>query len=195
MPKISYTSLQRDLLTVIQSINQDNHVYEITKKGQEPVVMLSQKEYLNFKKDGISNKSDNKEVRVIRYMDKDFEGWNKVKQQIDASHKPPLFQEREIWWCSVGVNVGYEIFGKGNIYARPVLIVRKYSPYSFLGVPLTSRQHQESRYYHPITFHDIDGTALLGQFRIMDSKRLSKVMGKIGKKRYNSIKEGIKGLV
>ena len=128
-------------------------------------------------------------------MTKDFNGWNLVKQRIDGTHEPPLFQEREVWWCSVGVNVGYEIFGKGDIYARPVLIVRKYSPRSFLGIPLTSTPHEGSRYYQPITFQGVNGTALIGQFRIMDSKRLSKVMGKIGKKRFNAIKDAIRNLI
>lgn len=126
---------------------------------------------------------------------KDFEGWNKVKQKIDNEHELPLFNEREIWWCSVGVNVGFEIFGKGGSYTRPVLVLRKYGSHSFLGIPLTSKPKKAGAYYHPIRCNEVDGYALLGQFRIMDSKRLIEIIGKIGKKQHNTIKEGVRRLI
>ena len=125
---------------------------------------------------------------------KDFDGWNQIKQRIDAKHEPPLFNEREIWWCSVGVNVGYEILGKGGSFTRPVLIVRKYGLRSFLGVPLTSKSKPAGLYYYPITFEGINGNVLLGQFKIMDSKRLVDFMGKIGKKQHAKIREALRKL-
>jgi hypothetical protein len=39
-------------------------------------------------------------------MQKDFPGWHRQKEQLHAQHHTPTFQEREIWWCSVGVNIG-----------------------------------------------------------------------------------------
>ena len=70
-------------------------------------------------------------------MQKDFPGWHRHKEQLHAQHHTPTFQEREIWWCSVGVNVGHEMDGKNQFYNRPVLIVRKFNPHIFFGVPLT----------------------------------------------------------
>src|SRR4030095_356373 len=47
-------------------------------------------------------------------MQKDFPGWHRQKEQLHAQHQTPTFQEREIWWCSVGVNIGHEMDGKNR---------------------------------------------------------------------------------
>ena len=60
-------------------------------------------------------------------MQKDFPGWHRQKEQLHAQHQTPTFQEREIWWCSVGVNIGHEMDGKNQFYNRPVLIVRTFN--------------------------------------------------------------------
>ncbi len=54
-------------------------------------------------------------------MQKDFPGWHRQKEQLHAQHQTPTFQEREIWWCSVGMNIGHEMDGKNQFYNRPVL--------------------------------------------------------------------------
>lgn len=58
-------------------------------------------------------------------MEKDFDNWTQIKKGLDTEHKIPFFNEREIWWCSLGVNIGYEIYGKGYVFSRPVLILKK----------------------------------------------------------------------
>lgn len=45
-------------------------------------------------------------------MKKDFNSWSQLKQKIDSQEKFPYFEEREIWWCSIGLNIGHE----ENIY-------------------------------------------------------------------------------
>ena len=47
-------------------------------------------------------------------MAKDFDRWNKKKKALDAKAEPLYFHEGEIWWVHLGVNVGYEIDGKGR---------------------------------------------------------------------------------
>jgi hypothetical protein len=47
-------------------------------------------------------------------MQKDFPGWHYHKERLHAQHHTPTFQEREIWWCSVGVNIGHEMDGKNQ---------------------------------------------------------------------------------
>jgi len=51
------------------------------------------------------------EVRVFWdsyfFMKKDFQNWHKIKADIDQFRLSPFFREREIWWCSLGANVGY----------------------------------------------------------------------------------------
>ncbi len=42
-------------------------------------------------------------------MSKDFSQWHLIKTIIENEYHGPLFREREIWWCSIGTNVGFEV--------------------------------------------------------------------------------------
>ncbi len=127
-------------------------------------------------------------------MTKDFNGWNNIKQGLDASPQLPTFKEREIWWCSVGVNVGYEIYGKGETFSRPVLVLRKISKYTFFGVPLTSKR-KEGTYFCPISFHGVAGSALLDQHRVFDRRRLQSHMGYLTGDQFDEIRECLRKLI
>ncbi|MDD5721345.1 MAG: hypothetical protein PHT16_02780 [Candidatus Pacebacteria bacterium] len=73
-------------------------------------------------------------------MEKDFDKWNEIKKELDVKEQKFFFKEGEIWWMSVGLNVAKESCGKGIIFRRPVLILRKLSSDSFIGLPLTSKK-------------------------------------------------------
>ena len=108
--------------------------------------------------------------RKIRESKK-FDEWHPFKKKLDEKDNPPTFSEREIWWCSVGVNIGYEIFGKSTIFTRPVLIIRKLSSFTFLGAPMTTSK--KGGYYRiPYNTGDKDGYVLLDQIRVFDARRL-----------------------
>lgn len=71
---------------------------------------------------------------------KDFGNWNIRKKDLDRrTSRPPFFKEKEVWWLSIGVNIGYEEDGKGRNFARPVLILRKFNNQLFLGIPLSTK--------------------------------------------------------
>ena len=72
-------------------------------------------------------------------MHKDFDSWNEKKKKLDSSNKKFLFKEGDIWWCSVGVNIGKESCGKGRNFLRPVLVLKKLSNHGFIGIPLTTK--------------------------------------------------------
>jgi hypothetical protein len=77
-------------------------------------------------------------------MQKDFDGWNKLKKAIDASDDQRLyFHEGDIWWVRLGVNVGYEIDGKQREFSRPVVVLRKYNQYSFWRCRYDERQTEQ----------------------------------------------------
>ena len=79
-------------------------------------------------------------------MAKDFDSWNIQKKKLhssDTSRKH--YHEREIWWCSLGANVGYEHDGTGSTYQRPILILKGLSAETCIAVPLTSSVHK-----HPL---------------------------------------------
>ena len=124
-------------------------------------------------------------------MEKDFDSWNGFKKNLDKNHKPPLFREREIWWCSIGINVGYEIFGKGSNFTRPVLVLKKYSAFSFFGIPLTSQTHKANHFTYHIDCKGKPSLLLLSQIRIFDARRLYGKLEKINENEFDSIKNKI----
>lgn len=127
-------------------------------------------------------------------MEKDFNTWNERKKVANGADFNLYFYEREIWWCAIGVNVGFEQDGKGEKFARPVLVLRKYSKNVFVGVPLTTAK-RESKYHHSFAFLDGTSTALLSQVRLFDSKRLLVKMGRIQKGVYEEIRERVRSIL
>lgn len=122
---------------------------------------------------------------------KNFDHWNEVKQKLDQTDRPPSFNEGEIWWCSVGINVGYEIFGKDELYTRPILIIKKFSSYTFFGLPLTSKRKEKPSHY-PLEFNRKQGSVILDQGKTLDARRLADRMGSIGRKSLSMIVEEFK---
>jgi mRNA interferase MazF len=105
-------------------------------------------------------------------MEKDFDRWNEQKKKLNVDVEPLYFREGEIWWVHLGVNVGYEIDGKKTNFARPVIVLRKYNKYSFLALPLTTRD-TSSPYKLPVG--NVAGKqtfAVVSQLRNIDSRRL-----------------------
>jgi mRNA interferase MazF len=92
-------------------------------------------------------------------MEKDFDTWNEHKKTANGSEFNLYFYEREVWWCAIGVIVGFEQDGKGEKFARPVLVLKKYSKNVFVGIPLTTAK-RESKYHHSFPFLDGISTAL-----------------------------------
>ena len=107
---------------------------------------------------------------------------------------PPTFQEREIWWCSVGVNIGHEMDDKNQFYNRPVLIVRKFNPHIFFGVPLTTKIKQNP-YYFPMRFKDREQCVMLSQLRLWDGKRLTHKMGQLPDDQFEAVKQALRRLL
>lgn len=122
-------------------------------------------------------------------MDKDFDTWSARKKQFNKRTLPPslVFQEREIWWMSLGINVGQEIDGKHGNFERPVLIVRKFNKNQFLGIPLTS-QKRKGRGYASLFLTDSVSWACLYQIRSLSSLRLLRKKGKISHDDFLKIK-------
>ena len=127
---------------------------------------------------------------------KKYDKWNEVKKDIVIKNKNLTFKVREIYWLSVGQNIGYEIYGKGDEYLRPVLILRKFSKESFLGIPLTSVSKDDMFHFE---FTPIDKVkinyAILSQIKLFSAKRIKSKMGKISQDDFKSLKEKLKVLI
>jgi len=121
-------------------------------------------------------------------MEKDFDNWAELKKSLQKHEKLPTFSEREIWWSSVGMNVGHEEDGKNEFFSRPVLIIRKFNENLFIAAPLT-KQIKVNYYYHKIHFKEIEQCVLLSQIKSMSSKRLASKIGDLSSKQFKEIRE------
>ena len=116
---------------------------------------------------------------------KDFDSWNHKKKEINYSeNKPPLFKERDIWWVSIGVNVGFEEDGKHDKFIRPVLVLKKFNKMLFLGVPLSTKI-KENQYYFPITVKGETVSVLLSQIKVFSALRIQDKLAELDEKDYN----------
>ncbi len=128
-------------------------------------------------------------------MGKDFQTWHGIKIELDSSTRLPTFREREIWWCSIGLNIGYEVFGKGEKFWRPVLVLDKHNRHTFFGLPLGSATKNNNPYYFAMDFKGKSGSVLLSQGRTFSSRRLSNQMGKVTPKQFGAIKTAFKNTI
>ncbi|MCV6606840.1 MAG: type II toxin-antitoxin system PemK/MazF family toxin [Campylobacterales bacterium] len=125
---------------------------------------------------------------------KRFDEWNKLKKELHSSKEKVIFKERDVFWVSIGENIGFEQNGKGNIFSRPVLVMKKFSKNMFFGIPL-STQTKEGNYFYNFDFLGERSNALIVQGRLFDSKRLENKIGMIDKKNFESIKIKLKELL
>lgn len=104
--------------------------------------------------------------------------WNVLKEDLNdiTEGKLQLVRQGEIWWVGIGENVGVEINGKSEYFSRPVLVLKKFSRYGFMGIPLTSQEHFGS-WYVSFIFQGKKEFAVLSQARVYSVSRL---YGRIG---------------
>jgi len=125
---------------------------------------------------------------------KRFLEWIHLKEKLhNHTHKPPLFKEGEMWWCSIGENIGHEINGKHQQFSRPIIVFKKLSANTFLGIP-TSTQSKSGSWYVEIASRQGQQTAILSQIRIFDYKRLYNKMGRLSSSDYKKLKTAFRKL-
>lgn len=133
-------------------------------------------------------------------MKKDFQKWHIKKSSVNEVVKRPFFHEREIWFCYLGMNVGFEQDGQGEDFLRPIVIIRKFNNEIFWGVPLTKSNKQRRKkaevYYYSFSFvPQIISVAILSQIRLIDSKRLSRHIGNMAEDDFHELKTKLKALL
>ena len=125
---------------------------------------------------------------------KEFEKWNILKQKIHSEKNKIIFKERDVFWVSIGVNVGYEQDGKGKIFSRPVLILKKFNHNLFFGIPL-STQIKKGNFFFEFQLNEKPSNALLVQARVYDVKRLENKIGMISKDNFEQLKKKLRELI
>jgi mRNA-degrading endonuclease toxin of MazEF toxin-antitoxin module len=95
-------------------------------------------------------------------MEKDFDAWNDAKKGIHKEDARTFCRPREIWWCSLGINVGDEQDGTGEKYYFPIGIV-----------------------------DDREASAVLSQVRLIDGKRLVRKIAMLDEEIFKELKSAL----
>lgn len=127
-------------------------------------------------------------------MDQDYDNWNIKKKELSNKEDKYFFKEGDIWWVSLGKNLGTESYGKGETFRRPVLIVKKLNSKSCIVIPLISKEKTGS-WFIDITFQGEIKIALLYQIRMMDVKRFQRRLGVLDESDFKRVKEKLKILL
>ncbi len=56
---------------------------------------------------------------------KQYDKWNEVKKHTIKNNRKLGIKEREIFWVKIGQNIGDEEYEKGDIFSRPIIVIRK----------------------------------------------------------------------
>lgn len=133
-------------------------------------------------------------------MEKNYKKWHSKKELINEIESRPFFHEREIWFCYLGANVGYEQDGSGEEFLRPVLIIRKFNNEIFWGIPLTKStkkvNKKSERYYYSFSFvQGVTSVAILSQIRLIDARRLSRHIGSMEEEEFDKLTKKLKALL
>ncbi len=121
---------------------------------------------------------------------KDFAGWIRLKERLHRTeHRPPLVSQGDIWWASVGENVGSEINGKSRLFSRPVIVLKKLSHGFYFVIPTTT-QDREGTWYVPFRQQEKAMVACLHQSRTIDFRRLSTKLGTLDDADFERVRAG-----
>ena len=127
-------------------------------------------------------------------MFKDFDKWNEKKKLLETSDLKLYFHEGEIWWCSIGINIAKESCGKGHTFRRPILILKKLSPTTFIGIPL-STQPKHGSWFQMVKVFGINRYALLYQIRMFSTNRFQRRMTAVNKDDFIKVRQKLETLL
>ena len=129
-------------------------------------------------------------------MDFDFDKWNVEKKMINQkdSNKELFFHAREIWWCSMGLNIGVESNGKHDNFERPVLIVVKFNTDMVWVLPLTTK-HKNNGYCYKLNHDLIKSSVVISQIKTISTKRLLRKLDAISENDFGSILQEIQNVL
>ncbi|MBU4421686.1 type II toxin-antitoxin system PemK/MazF family toxin [Candidatus Parcubacteria bacterium] len=123
---------------------------------------------------------------------KNFIDWTRLKIKIHFKEKRELyFKEREIWWASLGQNIGYERDGKNENFERPVLMIKVFNGEVLWVLPITSKD-KTGKFYVRTEYEREKYSIILSQLRLISSQRLLRKLRTIPEGEFRVVKEKIK---
>ncbi|HLC48911.1 MAG TPA: type II toxin-antitoxin system PemK/MazF family toxin [Candidatus Andersenbacteria bacterium] len=131
-------------------------------------------------------------------MKKDFsaeyDAWNDTKKSLAKRQEKFFFKTGDIWWCSLGLNIGTESYGKGETFRRPILILKKLSGNACIAIPLTSKE-KTGTWFQEITLHGEKKWVMLNQIRMIHSNRFQRRMAVLDDRDFKLVKQKLEALL
>lgn len=124
-------------------------------------------------------------------MEKNFDEWNKLKKDIHHREIEIFCNQREIWWCSLGLNIGSEEDGKNELFERPIVVLKVFNRNMLRVAPLTSRC-KEDDHHVSINYNNRTGSVILSQVKTISSKRLSRKLCRLDVGQFLKVMEKLK---
>ncbi len=128
-------------------------------------------------------------------MIKDFDFWNERKQYLHSKGCNLPYHVGEVWWCYLGVNIGFEEDGTGFNSERPVVIIRGFSLEVCWVIPLSTSKKINPYYVHAGLVENRPAFAMISQIRLIDTKRLINVITVMDTLLFVAIKQAVKDLL
>ena len=88
-------------------------------------------------------------------------------------------------------SLGDEENGKGENFARPVIIIKKFNSNLCLAIPLSTKI-KDSKYYFQINFGGKNQSVLISHIRTINVKRLRTKMGYLDSQTFENLKNQFK---
>ncbi len=125
---------------------------------------------------------------------KDFYSWVKLKKELDKSERKPFAHTREVWWVSLGINIGAEADGKNENFERPCIILKVYNTESLLILPITSKAKEDKFHFKiEVKSKNVNSKKVvyvkLTHPRIVSVKRLIRKVDTVNKEVFQDIKK------
>ena len=128
-------------------------------------------------------------------MKKDYLAWHNEKEEVNHNKIRPGFYEREIWFCIMGNNIGFEQDWRGDKFLRPIVVIKKFNNEVLWAIPLTTKEKEGKYYFSFVLGNEGVSTAILSQLRLIDAKRLEYKIGNISKSDFKILKTKITQLL
>ena len=135
-------------------------------------------------------------------MEEKFDEWNEVKKRTAKENILYGFKERDIFYIKMGENLGFEQNGKGNLFIRPIVVLKKLNSQMFVGIPL-STQLKKGSFFFEFSFmkkskerYELrNNIAILAQIRTFSVKRLLNKIGMMENNDFEKMKEKLEQLL
>lgn len=119
-----------------------------------------------------------------------YDEWNNLKKKISNKNIKILFKEGDIWWMSLGLNIGEEMYGKDYNFSRPVIVFKKLTSKTCIVLPLSTKQKQGT-WYFSLKIQDKIQTISLHQIRFVSVKRFIKKIAQIPESDFELIRKAV----